>query len=97
MVPSPDILKRFSIYLLRHKPSNVPPVTYPGYTAITDLDILIGENKANDQLSISDIRALSELKDDLFRLCSRAQERGVRVMVDAEYRWDKHFHPLPND
>lgn len=86
MVPSPDILTRFSACILRHKLDSRTHVIYPGYISRTDLDILTAKSFPGDQLSVSDFIALRELKDDLTRLCTRAQERGVRVMIDAEYR-----------
>jgi proline dehydrogenase len=84
MVPSPDVLTRFSAYLLRHKP-RIAEDAYPGCTHATDLAILEAKASPDGQLSPSDIRVLSELRDDLIRLCTRAEQRGVRVMVDAEY------------
>ncbi|TFK28355.1 FAD-linked oxidoreductase [Coprinopsis marcescibilis] len=41
----------------------------------------------HESLSRDDIRDLRRLYDDLVRICHRAQERGVRVIVDAEYSW----------
>ena len=84
MVPSPDVLTRFSTYLLRHKPAEAKNI-YPGCTHRTDLAVLDTKPPPNGQLSPSDIRVLSELRDDLIRLCTHAEQRGVRLMVDAEY------------
>ena len=36
-------------------------------------------------LTKEDLADLRELKHDLFRICLRARERGVRILVDAEY------------
>jgi proline dehydrogenase len=40
----------------------------------------------NSPLTSADITALKELYEDLFRICTRAQERGVKIIIDAEYR-----------
>jgi len=50
-------------------------------------------------LTAEDIAALKELHDDLVRVCKRAQERNVRIIVDAEYSWyqpavDAYTHAL---
>lgn len=34
-----------------------------------------------------DLEALRELKDDLYRVCTRAKERGVKIIIDAEHRF----------
>lgn len=36
---------------------------------------------------MQDVRALKELNEDLVRICKRAAERGVKVIIDAEYRY----------
>jgi len=86
MVPSPDVLTRFSTYLLRNKPAEAQNV-YPGCTHDTDLAVLDTKSSPEGQLGLSDICVLSELRDDLIRLCTHAEQRGVRLMVDAEYTW----------
>jgi proline dehydrogenase len=30
---------------------------------------------------------LKELHEDLIKICTRARERGVKVIIDAEYRY----------
>lgn len=41
---------------------------------------------SHDMVSAADIAALRELREDLFAICTRAEERGVRITVDAEHR-----------
>ena len=38
-------------------------------------------------LTQKDIESLRELHADLERICARAKERDVKVVVDAEYSW----------
>ena len=41
---------------------------------------------AGSPMTIRDLRELRELRDDLFRICQRAKERGVKIIIDAEHR-----------
>lgn len=43
-------------------------------------------------LSAQDVEELRQLKEDLVRVCLHAKERGVRVIVDAEYRFACSLH-----
>ena len=36
-------------------------------------------------LTAEDLNSLKELKEDLYRICQRAKERGVKLIIDAEY------------
>lgn len=38
-------------------------------------------------LTQKDIESLRELHADLERICTRAKERGVKIVIDAEYSW----------
>ncbi|KAI0369890.1 FAD-linked oxidoreductase [Pilatotrama ljubarskyi] len=87
MVPDAEILRRFSKYLVHNRPPVNPPVAFPGCPLPTDLDVLSRPTKAAEQLTDTDIRALRELREDLVSLCTRAKERGVRLIFDAEYSW----------
>lgn len=40
-------------------------------------------------LSAADIDDLKQLHDNLVRICTRAKERGVRIIVDAEHRYSR--------
>ena len=42
---------------------------------------------SNTYLSVKDIQELRELKEDLSRVCQCAQERGVKLIIDAEHRF----------
>ncbi|KAF8642866.1 hypothetical protein AX16_009372 [Volvariella volvacea WC 439] len=64
-----------------------PAIPFPGNPESSDLDILSEEGAISKYLSKEEIASLKELKGDLERVCSRAKERGVKIIVDAEYSW----------
>ncbi|KAL0573845.1 hypothetical protein V5O48_008109 [Marasmius crinis-equi] len=64
------------------------PVPFPGCPRSTDLDVLEERDVGHrGPLTDNDISALRELYSDLRRICTRAQERGVKIILDAEYSW----------
>ena len=84
MVPRAESLHRFSKYLVATRPSSSPPVLFPGQPLPSDLDVLLSSN-ASGPLSQEDIKDLAQLRDDLRAICKKAQERGVKIIMDAEY------------
>ncbi|KAH9891215.1 FAD-linked oxidoreductase-like protein [Cubamyces lactineus] len=87
MVPDAETLRRFSKYLVDHRPQISPQIAFPGCPLPTDLDVLAAQSVSVDQLTAADIAALRELREDLVAICTRARERGVRLIFDAEYSW----------
>ncbi|EIW65190.1 FAD-linked oxidoreductase [Trametes versicolor FP-101664 SS1] len=87
MVPNAEILRKFSKYLLDTRPQISTAVAFPGCPLPTDLDVLAAPSKASGPLTDVDIAALRELREDLVAICTRAKERGVRLIFDAEYSW----------
>jgi proline dehydrogenase len=88
-------LIRLSQHLVRSRlPSSIP---FPGSPAPYELDILAA-SEDSPFLSSADRTDLLNLRADLFRICQRARERRVKVIVDAEYRLvDSHaFHTQAN-
>ncbi|KAF9074034.1 FAD-linked oxidoreductase-like protein [Rhodocollybia butyracea] len=60
-----------------------------------DLSILHEKEPVSKFLSSEDIASLRELYADLRRLCLRAQEKGVKLMIDAEHsRYQPAFDAL---
>lgn len=86
MVPNAEILRKFSKYLLDTRPQISTAVAFPGCPLPTDLDVMAAPSKASGPLTDVDIAALKELREDLVAICTRAKERGVRLIFDAEYR-----------
>jgi proline dehydrogenase len=65
-------------------------VPFPGSPRPTDFDVLdVDPVKLSETcpLTSEDVAALKELKEDLFRVCQRAKERGVKILIDAEHRY----------
>ncbi|KAH9850565.1 FAD-linked oxidoreductase [Lenzites betulinus] len=87
MVSDAETLRRFSKHLVEHRPQTNPPIAFPGCPLPTDLDVLAAPGKSSTSLTEADVAALIELRQDLVTICTRAQERGVRLIFDAEYTW----------
>jgi len=87
LVPDASALLRLSSYILTTRPTTSLPIPFPGFPHSTDLDILYKPNKGTSPLSAEDIISLRELHVDLVRICSHGQERGVKITIDAEYRF----------
>ncbi|KAJ2915633.1 hypothetical protein MD484_g4742, partial [Candolleomyces efflorescens] len=53
------------------------------------MDFILSSTRSGDGscLTAEDIRDLRDLYNDLVIICTRAQERGVRLILDAEYSW----------
>ncbi|KAI1790477.1 FAD-linked oxidoreductase [Ganoderma leucocontextum] len=107
MVADAESLRRLSEYLIAARPRITgPPVAFPGCPLPTDLDVL-SSSSVPGPLTPADIANLRELREDLMRICVRAQKRGIRLIFDAEYSWYepaidaftldmmRHFNKLP--
>ena len=84
MVPRAESLHRFSKYLVATRPSSSPPVPFPGQPHPSDLNAL-SSHDASNALSREDMKDLLQLHDDLRAIFKKAKERGVRIIMDAEY------------
>ncbi|KAK7034780.1 hypothetical protein VNI00_012187 [Paramarasmius palmivorus] len=72
--------------LLIHEPRY--PVPFPGCPRASDLEVLYDKRqRIPEPLTNEDIEDLRELHSDLRRICTRASERGVKIILDAEYSW----------
>ncbi|KAF9487221.1 FAD-linked oxidoreductase [Pleurotus eryngii] len=102
LLPDAQSLINFSSYIIANRSAPPIPVAFPGYPEISDLDVLykstsnnakvaatdsLPANSAAQTLTDEDIASLRDLHSNLIRICQRAQERGVRVIIDAEYSW----------
>ncbi|EIW74708.1 FAD-linked oxidoreductase [Coniophora puteana RWD-64-598 SS2] len=99
LLPDASTLTRLSLHLLMaRRASEGTSVVFPGTPTSSDLDVL-KKTPVDSPLTAEDVAALKELHDDLVRVCKRAQERNVRIIVDAEYSWyqpavDAYTHAL---
>ncbi|KAL5518438.1 PUT1_2 [Sanghuangporus vaninii] len=90
LIPNPNTLLNLSRYLTHTRSSSSPNVPFPGVPRPTDLDILSVDPfdlPPTCPLTKEDLESLNALKEELFKLCRRAKERGISVCIDAEYSW----------
>ncbi|KAI0038960.1 FAD-linked oxidoreductase [Auriscalpium vulgare] len=88
LLPDAEALRHFSAHLLQFPPYHSPSVPFPGSPQRTDLDVLAsGKTAHGSPLMPQDLVDLKDLYADLRRICMRAKERNVRVIIDAEYTW----------
>ncbi|KAF8816681.1 FAD-linked oxidoreductase [Phlegmacium glaucopus] len=63
-------------------------IPFPGSARIEDLDVILKTPPAGySALTPAQISGIRELYNNLRRICTRAQERGIKLIVDAEYSW----------
>lgn len=87
MVPDAQALINFSEYLIKTRPPLATSIAFPGCPSPTDMDILVvGKVIPASPLREQDVVDLKELHGNLIRICEHAHRRGVRLIVDAEYR-----------
>ncbi|KAF9221317.1 FAD-linked oxidoreductase [Gyrodon lividus] len=87
LLPNVQALHNFSLHLTRTRPTLSPQVPFPGTPASSDLAVLDTPILEECPLTAENVRELKDLYDDLNRICTRAKERRVRVILDAEYSW----------
>ena len=76
-----------SLHLIRTRPVLSPPIPYPGSPESSDLTVLHGRIPKGSPLTAQDVEDLEELYNDLNRICTRAKDRNVRIILDAEHRY----------
>lgn len=86
MLPNAQSLINLSAHLTNTRAPLEPPVLFPGTPSPSDLSIL-RSSTSTGALTESDIHDLKELYNDLVKICTHAEERGVRVFIDAEHSW----------
>ncbi|KAJ3921457.1 FAD-linked oxidoreductase [Lentinula edodes] len=86
LLPDAQSLIALSSHILATRPQHEPSIPFPGCPRPTDLNVL-NTNADSKFLSEKDIASLRELYSDLRRISLRAQERGVKLLIDAEYSW----------
>ncbi|KAJ7649532.1 FAD-linked oxidoreductase-like protein [Mycena polygramma] len=88
LLPDANALIRLSSHIISIRPpTSSPPVVFPGNPTPSDLDVLYKPKAPKGDLSATDLAMLRDLHADLEVICARAQARGVRIIVDAEYSW----------
>ncbi|KAE9396538.1 FAD-linked oxidoreductase [Gymnopus androsaceus JB14] len=88
LLPDAQSLIALSSHIVATRPQHQPPVPFPGCPRPSDLSIILDEQEPNSKfLTDQDIASLRELYSDLRRISIRAKERGVKLIIDAEYSW----------
>ncbi|KAF8634110.1 hypothetical protein AX15_001075 [Amanita polypyramis BW_CC] len=87
LLPDTNSLINLSRHIVKSRSScGTPAILFPGSPSPSDLEVLYAPRQSSD-LTQKDINSLRELHADLERICTRAKERGVKVIIDAEYSW----------
>ena len=84
MLPDVSALAAVSSFIVQSRPPSAIP--FPGSPRIEDLDVILN-TPSTGHLTPSQISGLRELYSDLVRICTRARERGIKITIDAEYRY----------
>ncbi|KAJ7103877.1 FAD-linked oxidoreductase-like protein [Mycena epipterygia] len=88
LLPDVSALTRLSSHIISTRPpTSMPHVVFPGNPTPSDLDVLYTPKAPKGSLSDADLTMLRQLHADLETICARAQARGVRIIIDAEYSW----------
>ena len=85
LLPNAHALIHFSKYILETRKGS-SAVPFPGAPRSSDLDILYSGSIEGTPLSEQDVIDLRDLYEDMIKVCTRGQERQIRVVIDAEYR-----------
>lgn len=86
LLPNHQSIINLSKFLVQNRPTSTK-IPFPGTPDPSDLNILYTSSRPTDSpLTDQDIVDLNELHADLNAICKHAQERGVKIIIDAEYR-----------
>ncbi|TFK67661.1 FAD-linked oxidoreductase [Pluteus cervinus] len=86
LLPDCNALINLSKHILASR-RDTRPMAFPGSPESTDLDVLTRSLEPSPFLNMKEIRELTDLRDDLRKICRRARARGVKIIIDAEYSW----------
>ncbi|KAF9529861.1 FAD-linked oxidoreductase-like protein [Crepidotus variabilis] len=95
LLPDANALIALSSWIVNSRkslPRSAPEsaVPFPGAARMEDLKLILHPSTSKlskDPLSPEHLRQLKELYNDLVRICTRAKDRGIKVIIDAEYSW----------
>ena len=104
LLPDSHALIAWSSHITASRKS-LPPfsieatVPFPGTARIEDMDVILRSGSTSPNplsashppLTPTQIYHIRELYADLSRICTHAKEKGVKVIVDAEYRCVIYF------
>ena len=92
MLPDAHALIALSSHIVQSRKASPDPtyIPFPGAARMSDLDVILSRSEPaidTPSLTQKDVHQLRELYSDLVRICARAKEKGVKVIIDAEYRY----------
>ncbi|ETW87760.1 hypothetical protein HETIRDRAFT_122039 [Heterobasidion irregulare TC 32-1] len=88
LLPDAQALTRFSVHLTKTRPALSPAIAFPGCPRASDMDCLaVSKLPSESPLTEQDVVDIKDLHLDLVKICARAQERGIRIIIDAENSW----------
>jgi proline dehydrogenase len=86
LLPDAQSLIALSSHIMATRPQHYPSIPFPGCPRPSDLSVLDGQTDSKF-LDDKDISSLRELYSNLRRICLHAQQKGVKLIIDAEYSW----------
>ncbi|KIJ45063.1 hypothetical protein M422DRAFT_29919 [Sphaerobolus stellatus SS14] len=87
LLPSAQALVNFSHHLIQTRPKTSPSIRFPGCPHPSDLAFIESGAPAPSSLTPEEVADLKQLYEDLTRIVERGRQRGVQIIVDAEYSW----------
>lgn len=97
LLPDAGALLALSSLIVESRKDHRTPVKYaavpfPGSARKEDLDVILKTPPSIGHLTPAEVSGVRELYDDLVRICTRARERGIKIIIDAEYRYVVLFY-----
>ncbi len=87
LLPDAQALINLSKYIVQSRTHSPDLVLFPGCPRSTDLDTVLRSPVSSSPLITNeDVTQLQELYRHLRRVCEHARKRGVKVIIDAEWR-----------
>jgi proline dehydrogenase len=93
LLPDAGALLALSSYIVESQKNDEihEAIPFPGLPRIKYLDVIF-KTSSIGHLTPAQVSGVRELYDDLVRICTHAQERGIKIIVDAEYRYVVLFY-----
>lgn len=87
-MPNAQTLINFSNYITQSRRLEPDSVPFPGCPRSTDLDIIFDPGASSlALLTKEDVMDLRELYGELDLVCEHARRQGVKIIIDAEWRY----------
>jgi proline dehydrogenase len=86
LLPDARALTNLSKHIVQSRVLEPDQVPFPGCPRSSDLDVILDPTPLTP-LAEKDIADLRDLYNDIHRVCEHAKTRGVKVIIDAEWRY----------